>query len=152
MPVTSNTFGFGSDANGGGDYAFTNDSGQNWTRLDFIFSLPQLEVITCQTDLYATCTQTTTNTPNGVMYDLIMSGQMTPGDAIDATTSFSINLNNGGSTTADGGSWPVDTDFTALANVPEPASVALGGLGLLVLAGYCLFSAFGPKRFSKAAN
>jgi hypothetical protein len=151
----TDSFSFGADANGGGISSFTNDSGQTWTQLDIFFTLPGFETIICQTNLFATCTQTATSGPNAVFYDLTLSGPgtFTTNDAIDAFLSFTINLNNNGSTTVDSGSWSPGHDFTATANLPEPAPIALGGLGLLLFVGYRFFACrFAPKRFSKAAN
>lgn len=147
--VTTNTFGFGADAMGGGDFVFTNDSGNDWTRLDITFTLPVLEAIFCSTNVYATCTQTTQSTPNGVLYDLILSGQIISTDAITNGESFTINLNNNGSTAPDGaGNWPPGADFTAVANVPEPSPALLAGLGLLLFgAGRFLIRRFRAKAF-----
>lgn len=134
--ITNNSFAFGSDPSGGGDFGFTNDTGQTWTRLDILVTLPTFETITCGSMAFITCTVTTT-TPAGASpasYDLIFGPN--PSGGIANGQNFTINLNDNGITNTDPagpGSWGPDTDFAVLANVPEPASIALAGLSLLLL-------------------
>jgi hypothetical protein len=150
--VTNDSFMFGSDPAGGGDFGFTNDTGQTWTRLDIFVTLPAFEFITCGSAAFGTCTVTTTTQPGAspASYDLIFGPN--PNGGIANGEKFTIDLNDMGLTNTDpagSGQWGAGTDFTALANVPEPAPIALGGVGLLLLVGYRLLFA---KRFSKAAN
>lgn len=134
--ITNDTFTFGSDASGGGDFGFTNDTGQTWTQLNILVTLPTFDTITCGSTAFVTCTVTTTTPPGAApaMYDLIFGPDANGGVANGQN--FTINLNDSGNTVTDpagSGSWGPDTDFTAVANVPEPAPVALAGLGLLLL-------------------
>lgn len=145
-PEMSATFMFGADNGGGGDFGFTNDTGETWTRLDILVTLPAFEFITCGGASFGTCTVTTT-TPAGTSpasYDIIFGPN--PRGGVLNGQNFTIDLNDNGNTNTDPtgtGSWPTDADFTALANVPEPAPIALAGLGLLLLGS----SRFFARRF-----
>lgn len=156
QPVATDTFGFGSDVNGGGDFGFTNNTGQAWTRLDVFFTLTAGAKISCDSSVFSACTIEMVS-PAGtapVSYDAIFGPDLAGG--VLTGENFTINLNNDGNTNTDpngSGAWPADTDFTAVVNAPEPRSVLLGGAGLVFLCGYFVFFAgFTRKRFSKAAN
>jgi hypothetical protein len=141
--ITTDQFGFGTDASGGGDFGFTNATGQVWTRLDILVTLPTFQTITCGSVAFVTCTVTTTTQPGAspASYDIIFGPN--PIGGIANAQNFTIDLNDNGivNTDPDGsGSWGPDTDFTAKVTTaaPEPASVALGGLGLLTCVGLAL--------------
>ncbi|MBV8896739.1 MAG: hypothetical protein JO051_09520 [Acidobacteriaceae bacterium] len=137
-PEMSTAFMFGADNAGGGDLGFTNDTGQTWTRLDVFVTLDTFQSITCGSVSFGTCTVTTTTPPGAspASYDIIF-GPNPKGGILDGQN-FTIDLNDNGNTdtSIDGpGSWGAGRDFTAVANnySPEPAPVALAGLGLLLL-------------------
>lgn len=145
--ITTSSFPFGSDPLGGGNFGFTNDTGNVWTKMDVLVTLPIFEPITCGSVTYVTCTVTTT-TPIGsgpVTFDIIFGPN--PASGITNMQNFTMNLNDNGLTNTDpngAGSWGPDTDFTAVANAPEPASFALAALGLLTCCG--LLFALGRSR------
>jgi hypothetical protein len=156
-PVTRRSFTFGSNASGGGDTGFTNESGETWTRLDVLFTLPILKDIMCQSPVFVTCTMTTsppTTTGGLVSYDLMFGPA--PQGGIFNGENFEVNLNDNGFENTDpngAGSWTPGEQFTAVANAPEPGSFLLGCLGFLLVGFYSLRAAgLVPKRFSKAAN
>lgn len=155
-PVTTDAWVFGADASGGGYLGFTNETGQTWTRMDVLVTLPTPETITCGGTAFATCTVVNTTPPGSsagpTSYDVIFGGG--PDDPIVNMENFTIDMNNDASTNPNGsGGWPANQDFQALANVPEPGSVLLAALGLLLFGAYrLLFSGLARKRFSKAAN
>src|SRR5581483_5111936 len=120
------------------------------------FTLATPETITCDSSVFTSCVIEMTS-PVGtlpVSYDAIFGPDPSGGVAIGER--FTVNLNADGNTNTDpngSGAWPADTDFRAVANVPEPESLVLGATGLMFLAGYFVFfSGFARKRFSKAAN
>ena len=131
--VTSTSFGFGADPSGGGDFGFTNDSGEVWTKLDILVTLPTLQFITCGSVAFVTCTVAITS-PIGqtpVSYDITYGPNPLAG--INNKENFTINLNDNGIVNEDPngpGSWGATTHFDAVANAPEPSAIALGTLGL----------------------
>src|ERR1700757_3811638 len=71
--VTSTSFGFTSNSSGGGDFGFTNDTGEVWQRLDIFVTLPTFETITCGSVAFITCTVMPT-TPVGqspITFDIV---------------------------------------------------------------------------------
>ena len=154
--VTTDSFTFGANSQGGGDFGFTNETGHVWTQLDILFTLPTFQSITCGSVSFVTCTVNilsgVTETP--VRYDVVFGPN--PIGGITNTQNFTVNLNDNGivNTEPNGsGSWPASEDFGAVANAPEPGTWVLAALGILFLLAYCLRAlAFGSKRFSKAAN
>ena len=154
--VTTTSFGFGSNQFGGGDFGFTNASGQVWTRLDVLVTVAHFEGITCGSLAFGTCTVTplTSVTESPITFDIVFGPNTSGG--IANSENFTVNLNDNGLENTDpngAGSWTPGREFTAVANAPEPGSFLLGCLGLSLVGCYCLrASGLLPKRFSKAAN
>jgi hypothetical protein len=142
-PVTSNTFAFGANADGGGLLLFQNVSGQTWGTLDVKATLPILTPITCGPGPFDICTVSTTQVSAGFLYDIFF-GPASNGGIVNGTI-FEVNLNDAGEDPNGTGSWPVSADFTARATVtPEPAT------WLLLVAGGAL--AVGRRfKFGKRA-
>jgi hypothetical protein len=132
--LDSGTFFFKSDANGGGIFDFTNDSGNVWQTLDFFATLPASDTIACGSTFYRLCDYTSTPAVNGqAIFDIgfeqpLESGGIGPG------VSFSIDLNTVAD--VDRGGWGADNSIEGVANfdLPEPASWFLTAAGLLVCA------------------
>ncbi len=134
--ITNTSFAFGANASGGGDFSFQNETGQDWTRLDILVTLPTFQSITCGSIAFVTCTVTTTTPPGSspADYDLIFGPN--PSGGIRNGELFSINLNDDAVVNIDPngtGSWGAGRDFNATANdgAPEPASWTLMALGIL---------------------
>ena len=154
--VTATSFGFGSNELGGGNFGFTNASGQAWTRLDVLVTLAHFEPITCGSASFATCTVTplTSVTESPVTVDIVFGPNAAGG--IANNENFTVNLNDNGVENTDpngAGSWVPGREFTVVANAPEPAAWGLSVLGVLFLGIYSLPRfALASKRFSKATN
>jgi hypothetical protein len=154
--VTSTSFNFGSDSSGGGDFGFTNETGQTWTTLDVIVTVASFEPITCGSVAFVTCTviPLTPVNQSPVTFDIMFGPN--PSAGITNLENFTINLNENGNQNTDpngAGGWTPGREFAAVANAPEPGTLVLGVLGVLFLAIYSLPRlALGSKRFSKAAN
>jgi hypothetical protein len=135
-PVTSNTFTFGANAQGGGIFSFQNASGTDWTSMLVTATLPNLTAITCGPGPFVTCTVSETQVSKGWLYDILF-GPTTTGAGINNGMVFEVILNDEGTDPNGAGSWPASVDFSAKTNVtPEPASVLLlisGGLVIGVL-------------------
>jgi hypothetical protein len=139
-PLNSPTFSFQADANGGGLFSFTNETGQVWQSLDFFATLPDTDTITCSSVVYGSCDYSKTAAGNGkAVFDVgfeqpIQSAGIVPGQT------FSVNLNDPGCYTK-GGSWGPFTRIDAVANldIPEPASWVLTLAGLLISAVYVAY-------------
>jgi PEP-CTERM motif len=141
------TFSFSSNANGGGTINRQNVSGQNWTSLLFDVTtnngtLPSVpaSTINCITNAFATCQSF--DLAGGVTA-IYLTGVFLPPDDIPNLGFFTINLNNliSGVQPIDAngtGGWGPSREFDATANapspVPEPATIALLGVGLAALA------------------
>ena len=137
-PITSNTFSFGANADGGGEFTFQNVSGINWQSIEVTATLPNLTAITCGPGPFDTCTVSERQVGNGWFYNILFGPSLTGG--VPNFGTFVIDLNDSGDDPNGSGSWPVSQDFAAKTNVtPEPASV------LLLLAGGFLI-AFGQRR------
>lgn len=134
IPITGSPFGFSSNASGGGDLTFVNDTDVTWNSLDFFVTLPASETITCTpAPFFNLCEQSSTTLGDGkARYDIgfdvrgnatgILPGQI-----------FSIDLNNANS---DCGDWGANKPLEAYFNlgetpVPEPASWLLLAIGLV---------------------
>jgi hypothetical protein len=146
--ITGPTFSFTSDASGGGDFSFTNETGQQWFSLDIFVNLPQSEAVICGPGPFGTCSILTSNGPDDTFnYDISLGPA--PAGGITQGQNFSIDLNDSGLSNTDPagpGSWVPNTQFNAQINgVPEPASFGLCGLAL---AGVFIF---GRRRFRRAA-
>lgn len=139
--ITGPTFSFFSDANGGGDFSFANDTGHQWSTLDILVTLPTLTSIPCGSNSFGTCTYSYTSGPNGTFnYDIFFGP---PGEGIPSNgplSLFHIDLNDQPNATlditADGtGSWGANTQFNAKIGyaTPEPATWGLCGLALAAL-------------------
>jgi hypothetical protein len=121
------SFTFGTPSSGIGTLFFNNASGVNWFNLSLTESGVAANLITCVTDAFANCTVTTVN---GVT-TIFLSGVGSGFAGIPAGQNFSIVF---GCSSGTCDPWPGDLDFTAHANVPEPATMALlaTGIGVLV--------------------
>jgi len=130
VPITSNTFAFGADEDGGGLLLFQNVSGNTWGTLDVKATLPTLVPVTCGPGPFDTCTISTTPVASGILYDIFFGPSVSGG--ISNGTIFSVNLNDSGQDPDGAGSWPAGVDFSVKATVtPEPASwllLAAGGV------------------------
>jgi PEP-CTERM motif len=124
MPVGQH-FTFGVPSTGFGTLFFTNTSGVNWTNLQLTESGVSANVIGCSTTAFANCT---VSTINGVT-TIFLSGVNQNFMGITSGENFSIVFG-----CVKDACWPGGLDFTATANVPEPATVALflTGLGGIV--------------------
>jgi hypothetical protein len=147
--ITGLSFTFGSNANGGGNLSFTNDSGQQWSSLNVYVNLPDLETITCGPGPFGTCSITpSTGTDHTINYNIAFGPS--PRGGILPDQNFSINLNNDGLTNTDpsgAGDWGPDTDFNAVANgMPEPASWELCGLVLVCMIIFACWRKWVTKR------
>lgn len=121
------SFTFGTPQSGTGTLFFTNASGVDWFNLKLVESGVPSNAITCVTDAFANCSLSTVN---GIT-TILLSGVNANFAGIPAGHNFSIVF---GCTSGKCDPWPGDLDFTAQANVPEPASMALmlTGIGALV--------------------
>jgi len=122
-------FTFTVPASGTGILLFNNASGVAWTTLRLVESGVAAANVDCQTNVFLNCTVGTL--PNGKTF-ILLSGigggfaGITPGE------NFSITF---GCATGVCQPWPGNLPFSGVANVPEPATVALvlTGLGGIVL-------------------
>jgi PEP-CTERM motif-containing protein len=116
-------FSFTSPESGTGTLFFTNDSGVAWTSLRLVESGVAANSITCSAPhTFMHCSVTTSE--NGIT-TILLSGVGQGFTGIAAGHNFSIQF----------GEWPQGgVHFTAVANVPEPATLALflTGLGAIV--------------------
>ncbi len=114
-------FSFTSPESGTGALFFTNASGVDWANLRIVESVP-VGTITCSAPhTFMKCT-VTANQNGGATIFLSGVGEGFPG--ITAGHNFEIQF----------GSWPAGgVAFTAVANVPEPATLALVATGLGVI-------------------
>jgi hypothetical protein len=115
-------FTFTSPASGSGTLMFTNSSISLWHSLEFIESGVPASAISCSAPhTFVTCSVTTT----GGVTTILLSGIGAGFTGIPAGHNFSITFGN----------WPAGgVNFTAIANVPEPATFALFLTGLGALA------------------
>lgn len=138
--IIGDSFSFGADGFGGGDFSFQNQSGHNWFELTVTATLPFLTPITCGPGPFAFCTVSDQQTQDGFLYNIVFGPA--PNAGITNGELFSINLNDEGTEPNGVGSWPAGQDFAAVANVahaPEPSAYVLTGLGfgaLLLFAFY----------------
>src|SRR5438270_9667975 len=114
--VVGQNFTFGTPADGSGTLFFTNGSGLNWFNLQLIESGVPAAAITCITTAFANCTVATVS---GVT-TIFLSGIGGGFSGVGAGENFSIVFECNGNSC-----WPGDLDFTAHANIPEPATLGL---------------------------
>jgi len=113
-------FSFTSPNSGSGTLTFLNASGVNWHNLDLMESVVPASDITCETHLFMHCSVTTV----GGITTILASGVGGIFKGIPAGQPFSIAFVK----------WPVGgVNFTAVANVPEPATFALLATGLAAI-------------------
>jgi hypothetical protein len=159
-PITSNFFTFGTNQAGGGVLAFVNESGELWTSLNFLVTLPINSPVTCiPAPFFSSCQFSIVNVLPGGTNALFSLGVSNPTSlgGIANHEFFTINLNDfvNGQTNPDpngSGGWGADNEFAAVANastsVPEPATNALFLLGILLaaLAGRWSWVSRGPGQ------
>ncbi|HEX6502568.1 MAG TPA: PEP-CTERM sorting domain-containing protein [Terriglobales bacterium] len=107
-------FSFTSPQGGNGTLFFTNVSGASWTSLELMEKGVSANLISCSAPhTFMNCSVTTGS--NGVT-TILLSGVGQGFTGITAGHNFSITF----------GTWPANgVHFTAIANVPEPATLAL---------------------------
>lgn len=142
-PIGANTFTFGADALGGGVFAFVNQSGNLWTKLDVFVQLPTGSVINCGPAPFFNFCQVSSviQTASLSLFDIDLNSPSAQTGGIPDGEFFTINLNdlvNGGINTDPNGAggWGPGNDFSATANLtnsPEPATAffVLAGLGMV---------------------
>jgi hypothetical protein len=115
-------FTFTSPTGGSGTLFFTNSSGSSWHSLELIESGVPASAITCDAPhTFMSCTKTTV----GGVTTILLSGIGGSFSGIPVGHNFSITF----------GQWPAGgVNFKAMANVPEPATLALFLTGLGALA------------------
>jgi hypothetical protein len=114
-------FTFGVPSQGFGTLFFSNASGVNWTSLLLTEVGVAANLVNCSSNAFAGCT---VSTINGVT-TIFLSGISKGFPGIPAGQNFSILFG-----CVNGACWPGGLDFTATANVPEPATMALMLTGL----------------------
>ena len=114
-------FSFGVPSQGFGTLFFTNASGVNWTSLLLTEVGVAANLINCTSTAFASCTVSTI----GGVTTLFLSGVNKNFIGIPAGQNFSIVFG-----CVDGTCWPGGLDFTAVANAPEPATMAFMLTGL----------------------
>lgn len=112
--VFSTHFSFSTPPSGKGFLTFTNHTGVNWTSLKLIESGVPAGAITCLTDLFH-CSVFSSNGNTIIL--LTTSGGNFSGITNGMTFQIGFQCKNG--------CWPGNEDFTAIANVPEPGTIAL---------------------------
>ena len=115
------TFNFGVPNNGFGTLFFTNASGVNWFSLKLTESGVAANAITCITTAFANCSVSTV----GGVTTILVSGINGNFSGIGNGENFSIVFQCN-----DGTCWPGGLDFTAVANTPEPGTMALLATGV----------------------
>lgn len=115
-------FTFTSPGSGSGTLMFTNSTESSWHNLEFIESGVPASAISCfAPHTFTSCSVTTT----GNRTTILVSGIGAGFSGIPAGHNFSITFGN----------WPAGgVKFNAIANVPEPATLALFLTGLGALA------------------
>jgi hypothetical protein len=123
--VQGTQFNFTSPASGSGFVFFKNASGIDWTSLKLVeFGVPA-GAITCITDVFLNCAAK--SGPNGSTI-ILLSGLGQGFNGITRGINFSIQFECAEAC------WPGNLPFHAVANVPEPGTIALvlTGLGGIV--------------------
>jgi hypothetical protein len=157
--VTSNTFTVSTDNNGGGQFFFCNQSGQNWQNMYFFAqtSISPSDVV-CDPGAFVMCQAFTSNLAPGYLYIEfagvvgIPAPPLCPNGCpgVPNNEQFFVNFNCGD---FEGCSpWPANLPFSVVANsnglplpVPEPASAAL--IGTSIVSGCAI--KFRRRRFAR---
>lgn len=141
-PLSSPMWSFKSDANGGGIFAFINETKNVWQTLDFFATLPAGDTISCSSTLFGLCDYTSTPAGNGQRLFDVGFEQPDNGTGVGPKGTFSIDLNDSScgdkNISSCGGGWGSNSSIEGVANfgLPEPATWALTAAGLL-LCGFC---------------
>lgn len=116
-------FSFTSPHGGSGTLLFTNTSSVDWTKLEFMETGVSANLISCSAPhTFMSCSVSTGS--NGVT-TILLSGVGQGFTGITSGHNFSITF----------GTWPANgVHFTAIANVPEPATLALFLTGMAGIA------------------
>ena len=120
-PSVGTHFSFGTPAGGVGALFFTNGSSVNFFNLLLTESGVPSNAVTCITDAFKNCQ---ISASNGIT-SILLSGVGGNFAGIPAGRVFDIEFKCKGSSC-----WPGDLDFSAVANVPEPTTMALMATGI----------------------
>jgi hypothetical protein len=134
-PGVGLTFTFSADVAGGGIVSLQNVSGVTWENLLITTGNTPFFVdpgsILCRTNAFVSCIP---QNLGGGMTGIFFSGVNTVFHGIPNLDAFTINLNDfviePGIAS---GSWGANRSFVAVANIPEPATLTLVGVGLAAL-------------------
>lgn len=112
--IFSTHFSFFTPPSGSGFLTFTNHTGVNWSSLELIESAVPASAITCLSDLF----HCNVFSSNGSTIILLTTGAGKFSGITNGMT-FQIGFQ------CKNGCWPGNERFTAIANVPEPGTIAL---------------------------
>ena len=118
--IFGTTFTFMSNSSGSGFLCFRNESQVAWFNISIDVHQPPNTIFPndffCASDIFSTCTFSL----NGGILNIFFTGGILPDDG----RFFTIDLSS------DGTGWGPNAQFTAVANIPEPGTMSLLGIGL----------------------
>ena len=141
--MENNSFSFTANGNGGGYFGFCNQTGAQWTTVDFKFLSNTLPTIICDSDIYQSCDVSTITGGYEILFSdpTNPSSNSDPGGIPDGHY-LSINLNTdscvptaNSDCSSNDGDWPQGLSFYGGTNqpasipTPEPATLALISAG-----------------------